>query len=185
MTAFTLTEVTDLISELEGLSTAENRTLHRQLKGLYSHGLLRPFDYRGEGPKAPALFDIYELCKARLFATLFDLKLEVKALRDIERVISQTANRRREANTVYYTDGLADALAAIREGKSCVFNLELINGVREARGGFVIDGGYPLTEDAIRILNAHDIATGTRVRLRLSIPVDELFAAILEKVEAQ
>jgi hypothetical protein len=177
---YTLTEMTDIIADLEHMNSAENRTLHRQLKGLCSHGLLQAFDRRGVGENAPALFDLRELCKARLFAALLDMNLEVKAFRGIEKVMSDRSDHKREPGKAYHVNGLADAIESIRDGSRCLFNLEIVTSNREARGGFVIEDGVPLNDQAIKILSAQDFATGVKVKCRLTLAVDDLLRPILE-----
>lgn len=70
MTDYTLTEMTDIIGSVQGLSFSETRGLHRQLKGLSQHGLIRPHGSRGTADRAADFYDLHAVCMARVFAAL-------------------------------------------------------------------------------------------------------------------
>ncbi len=182
MEDYTLTEIADLNSQIDRLSAPNARALHRRFRDFVTAGLLRPSGVRGSGEKAPAIFPLHEVAKARVIAKLLDLGMGAKAFDKIFRF----PDLHSAPNITRFASGLENAIDAALNGTSCTVEFELLNGDSEVRPQFIYEGEGGPSDKAKEIIDAHDLATGKRVVGRLSLSLNDILdplVALIEEVE--
>lgn len=131
MPDFTLTQMTDIIASVQGFSFSESRVLHRQLKGLAQHGLIRPIGASGTAERSADLYDLHAVCMARVFAALTAANWEVRAFR-----LFVAPSDSFEGAGHRYASGLENAVAAAIDGNAATARFEILDGKKGVRAYF-------------------------------------------------
>lgn len=104
--------------------TGNSEAFHaRQLRAQIREGALKPSLRGGSGPTAPALFDDIGLCRALVLHALASVKQEMDTLKAVATIMETVDPRARKADVVE-PDGMALAVARIRNGEAMFLHLE-------------------------------------------------------------
>ena len=175
MTDYTLTEMTDVIGSVQGLSFSEMRGLHRQLKGLSQHGLIRPHGSRGAADRAADLYDLHAVCMARVFAALMAANWEVRAFR-----LFASAGDGAEGAGRRYASGLENAVAAAIDDKPATVRFDVLDRKGGIRAHFDHNPIDPETAAEIDKITAGQGA----VIATITLHINALVQPIIERIGA-
>lgn len=184
MDGYTLTEIVDINSLVDKLSPAAARALHRRLRD-FVPGILKPMGFRGDGPRAPAIFPLHEVAKARIIIKLMELGMGAKSFDQLLRI----EDGRNIPNKLRYVSGLDNAIEAALNGEVCSAHFELLNGDGNVRGRFEYAGDPAEPDQVARIIAAQDLARNIRVIGVLTISLNDalspLFSMLKEIAESE